>query len=119
MKAATFHKTTSAKKISTNEFRHGAELEELLGGGGGGGGGAARSLKYESIVTLAQQQQTNQNTASGHVTQYSSLIGQQQQQSPGENTSPGSELPHHPAPDKLVGTPLQPSPYVYRHRQVG
>ena len=117
MKAATFHKTTSAKKISTNEFRHGAELEELLGGGGG----AARSLKYESIVTLAQQQQqTNQNTASGHVTQYSSLIGQQQQQqSPGENTSPGSELLHHPAPDKLVGTPLQPSPYVYRHRQVG
>ena len=117
MKAATFHKTTAAKKISTNEFRHGAELEELLGGGGG----AARSLKYESIVTLAQQQQqTNQNTASGHVTQYSSLIGQQQQQqSPGENTSPGSELLHHPAPDKLVGTPLQPSPYVYRHRQVG
>ena len=114
MKAATFHKTTSAKKISTNEFRHGAELEELLGGGGG----AARSLKYESIVTLAQQQ-TNQNTASGHVTQYSPLIGQQQQQSPGENTSPGSELLHHPAPDKLVGTPLQPSPYVYRHRQVG
>ena len=111
MKAATFHKTTSAKKISTNEFRHGAELEELLGGGG-----AARSLKYESIVTLAQQQ-TNQNTASGHVTQYSSLIGQQQ--SPGENSSPGSELLRHPAPDKLVGTPLQPSPYVYRHRQVG
>ena len=116
MKAATFHKTTSAKKISTNEFRHGAELEELLVGGGG----VARSLKYESIVTLAQQQQTNQNTASGHVTQYSSLIGQQQQQqSPGENTSPSSELLHHPAPDKLVGTPLQPSPYVYRHRQVG
>ena len=113
MKAATFHKTTSAKKISTNEFRHGAELEELLGGGGGGG---ARSLKYESIVTLAQQQQqTNQNTASGHVTQYSPLIGQGE----GENTSPGSELLHHPAPEKLVGTPLQPSPYVYRHRQVG
>ena len=65
VKSATFHKTTSAKKISTTEFRQ-SEYDELMMTPGAGD----KSIRYESIVTLPQ--------------------------------------------DK----PLQPSPYVYRHRQV-
>ena len=50
VKSATFLRTTSAKKINTNEFRSG-EFEEI---GLGLSGGAGKSLKYESIVTLPQ-----------------------------------------------------------------
>ena len=64
VKSATFMKTTSAKKIHTNEFRSG-EFEEM---GGLGLTSAGRSLKYESIVTLPQQsQQAERNSPPGPV----------------------------------------------------
>ena len=82
VKSATFHKTTSAKKISTNEFKH-SEFDELVMSTPG------KSLKYESIVTLSQQ-------------------------SPAEKLV-SSQLPLQT--EKSTNSPLQPSPYVYCHRQ--
>ena len=58
VKSATFLKTTSAKKISTHEFRSGEfdEAGAVVGAVVGPGGGP--SVKYESIVALPQPQQT-------------------------------------------------------------
>ena len=95
VQSATFIKTTAAKKISTNEFRPG-EFEEMMLGAGGQG----RSLKYDSIVNIQQ------------------MPASSQLQLPPDNavTSISSNL--QSGSDNLTSSPqLQPSPYVYRHRQ--
>lgn len=91
VQSATFIKTTAAKKISTHEFKPG-EFEEMMLGAGSQG----KSLKYESIVNIPQTSQLhlppdNVATSISHL------------QSGSDNVT------HSPQ--------LQPSPYVYRHRQ--
>ena len=88
VQSATFHKTTAAKKISTNEFKQG-EFEELMLSGGQG-----KSLKYESIVNIPQMPSQLQLPSDN-------IVSSPQLQSDNVTTSPQ----------------LQPSPYVYRHRQ--
>ena len=93
VQSATFIKTTAAKKISTNEFRPG-EFEEMMLGAGGQG----RSLKYDSIVNSQQMPASSQS------------------QLPPDNAVTSSNL--QSGSDNLTSSPqLQPSPYVYRHRQ--
>ena len=91
VQSATFIKTTAAKKISTNEFKPG-EFEEMMLGAGSQG----KSLKYESIVNIPQTSQLHL-PPDNVVTSISHL------QSGSDNVT------HSPQ--------LQPSPYVYRHRQ--
>ena len=93
VQSATFVKTTAAKKISTNEFRPG-EFEEMILGAGSQG----KSLKYESIVNIPHMPTSQLQLPSDDViTSISHLQS-------------GS--------DNLTSSPqLQPSPYVYRHRQ--
>ena len=93
VQSATFIKTTAAKKISTNEFKHG-EFEEMMLGAGSQG----KSLKYESIVNIPQM-----STSQLHL--------------PPENVA--TSISHlQSGSDNVTSSPqLQPSPYVYRHRQ--
>ena len=106
VKSATFHKTTSAKKISTNEFKQ-AEFEDMINS-------PHKSLKYESIVTLPHQSPNNvlsmpvQVPVDSFMTSSSSEV---------HHLSDMSFVEPNLLPEKMTSTPLQPSPYVYRHRQ--
>ena len=100
VKSATFHKTTSAKKISTNEFKQ-AEFEDMINS-------PHKSLKYESIVTLPHQTPNVKVPVDSFIASSSSEV---------HHLSDISFVEPNLLPEKMTSTPLQPSPYVYRHRQ--
>merc|ERR1719336_3087802 len=125
-RTATFLRTTAAKKISTNQFRQG-ELEDSLA--------ISKSLKYESIISLPQQQQQQhpappmQVTVSGSHKPYLSPGQSSQQMLQGLGSSEGHHasvglptvsLASFLSPGSMsaqgnVGLPTVPSsPYIFR-----